>query len=42
VLQLVGALEEDLGLTIDDDALDAAHFQTIGTVVTFVMGQLPR
>jgi acyl carrier protein len=40
VLQLVGAIEEDFGLTIDDDLLDAKHFETIGTVVTFVMGQL--
>ena len=42
VLQLVGAIEENFGLTIDDEALDAEHFETIGTVVTFVMGQLPR
>jgi acyl carrier protein len=42
VLELVGAIEEDFGLTIDDDALDAEHFETIGTVVTFVMEQLPR
>jgi acyl carrier protein len=41
VLQLVGAIEEDFGLTIDDDALDAKHFETIGTVVTFLMGCLP-
>jgi len=42
VLALVGAIEEAFELTIDDEALEAEHFQTIGTVVTFVMGQLPR
>ena len=42
VLQLVGAIEEDFGLTIDDEALEAEHFATIGTVVTFVMGWLAR
>jgi acyl carrier protein len=40
VLELVGAIEEDFGLTIDDEALEAEHFETIGTVVTFVMGHL--
>jgi acyl carrier protein len=42
VLQLVGAIEEDFDLTIDDESLEAEHFQTVGTVVTFVMGQLGR
>lgn len=40
MLELVGAIEEDFGLTIDDEALEAEHFETIGTVVTFVMGHL--
>jgi acyl carrier protein len=42
VLQLVGAIEEDFGLTIDDEALAAEHFASIGTVVTFVMEWLRR
>jgi acyl carrier protein len=42
VLQLVGAIEEDFGLTIDDEALEAEHFRTIRTVVTFVMGWMAR
>jgi acyl carrier protein len=42
VLELVGAIEEDFGLTIDDEALDAEHFATIGSMVTFVMGWLSR
>jgi acyl carrier protein len=41
VLELVGAIEDDFGLTIDDDDLKAEHFETIGTVVTFVMRLLP-
>jgi acyl carrier protein len=40
VLQLVGAIEEDFGVTIDDETLEPEHFETIGSVVTFVMGQL--
>jgi acyl carrier protein len=40
VLELVGAIEADFGLTIDDEALEAEHFETIGAVVTFVMGHL--
>ncbi len=41
VLELVSAIEEDFGLTIDDESLEAAHFETIGTVVSFVMRLLP-
>jgi len=41
VLELVGAIEEDFGLTIEDEDLKAEHFETIGTVVTFVMRLLP-
>ena len=42
VLQLVGTMEEDFGLTIDDESLEAAHFETLGTVVTFVQRELAR
>ena len=42
VLQLVGAIEDDFGLTIDDEALEARHFETIGTMVTFVVGCLAQ
>jgi acyl carrier protein len=41
VLELVGAIEEHFGLTIEDEDLKAEHFETIGTVVTFVMRLLP-
>jgi acyl carrier protein len=42
VLQLVGGIEEDFDVTIDDESLEAAHFQSVGTVVTFVLGVLAR
>ena len=42
VLELVGAMEEAFDLTIDDESLEAAHFETIGTVVTFVQKALGR
>ena len=42
VLQLVGAMEEEFGLTIDDESLEAAYFETLGTVVAFVQGELER
>lgn len=42
VLQLVGAMEEDFGLTIDDESLQAEYFATLGAVVTFVQAELGR
>ena len=36
VLQLVAHIEEEFGLTIDDEDLDAEHFRTVGTVISFV------
>jgi acyl carrier protein len=36
VLQLVAALEERLGLTIDDDELHPDHFRTVGALVRFL------
>ena len=42
VLQLVGGIEEDFDVTIDDESLEAANFQSIGTVVTFVLGVLAQ
>jgi acyl carrier protein len=41
VLQLVSAIEEAYGLTIDDDELDREHFLTLGSVVTFIAERLP-
>lgn len=41
VLQLVSAIEEVWGLTIEDEELKREHFATLGTVVTFVQERLP-
>jgi acyl carrier protein len=41
VLQLVSAIEETWGLTIDDADLQRQHFATLGTVVTFIQERLP-
>jgi acyl carrier protein len=41
VLQLVSAIEETWGLTIDDADLQREHFATLGTVVTFIQDRLP-
>jgi len=40
VLQLVAALEERFGLTIDDDDLQPEHFRTVGTLVHFLEARL--
>lgn len=39
-LRIVLALEERFDLAIEDDALDAEHFRTVGSLVGFVEGQL--
>jgi len=36
IIQLVVALEEEFGLTIDDDDLLPDHFQTLGGLITFL------
>jgi acyl carrier protein len=40
MLRLIGAIEEAFQLTIDDDELDAAHFKTIGSLVSFIQERL--
>ena len=40
VLQLVAALEERLGVTIDDDELHPDHFRTVGALVRFLDARL--
>ena len=38
--RLITALEEQLGLTVDDDDMDGATFATVGALVDFVNGKL--
>lgn len=36
VVAILTALEERLGITVDDDAIDGATFATVGSLVAFV------
>lgn len=40
VITLIGALEEQLGMVIDDDDIDGSTFATIGSLTDFVSGKL--
>ncbi len=40
VVTLIGALEEQLGMVIDDDDIDGSTFATIGSLTDFVNGKL--
>jgi acyl carrier protein len=40
VVTLIGALEEHFGITIDDDDISGATFETLGSLSAFVDGKL--
>lgn len=40
VVSLITALEEHFGISIDDDEIDGAVFQTFGSLLEFVKGKL--
>lgn len=40
VLELVAALEQRFGITVDDDDVTAEVFETLGTLAAFVDGKL--
>ncbi|MFC0532173.1 acyl carrier protein [Phytohabitans kaempferiae] len=40
VLEVVAALEQRFGITIDDDDVTAEVFETLGTLAAFVDGKL--
>lgn len=40
VVNLITALEEQLGVVIDDDDIDGDSFATVGALVRFVQGKL--
>jgi acyl carrier protein len=40
VVQLIGALEEQYGFTVDDDEISAATFATLGSLSAFVKHKL--
>jgi acyl carrier protein len=40
VVSLISALEENLGIAIDDDDIDGETFATVGTLVDFVAARV--
>ena len=40
VVQLIGALEEQFGFTVDDDEISAETFATLGSLTAFVKYKL--
>lgn len=42
VIHIITALEERFGIGIDDDEIDAALFDTVGSLATFVDRKLGR
>lgn len=40
VVTLITTLEERLGITVDDDDIDGAVFETVGSLVAFVGARL--
>lgn len=39
VVSLIAALEEQFGIMIDDDEIDASTFETLGSLVVFCEGK---
>jgi acyl carrier protein len=42
VIQIITALEERFGITIDDDEIDASLFDTVGSLAAFVDSKIIR
>lgn len=40
VVSLITALEEQLGIVVDDDEIDGATFASVGSLTDFVTGKL--
>lgn len=40
VVSVLTSLEEQFGIMIDDDEVDASIFETVGTLVSFVEGKV--
>ena len=39
VVSVINALEDNLGITVDDDEISAETFETVGSLVSFVEGK---
>jgi acyl carrier protein len=42
VIQIIAALEEHFGFTIDDDEIDASLFESVGSLAAFVDRKIIR
>ena len=40
VVALIGALEEDLGIVVEDDDIDGSTFASVGSLTDFIEGKL--
>ena len=40
VVSIIGTLEERLGITVDDDDIDGATFESVGSLADFVSGKI--
>ena len=40
VVTLIGGLEDQFGITVEDDEIDGATFATVGTLVEFVKSKI--
>jgi acyl carrier protein len=40
VVALIAALEEQVGIVIDDDEIEGTTFATVGSLIDFVTGKL--
>lgn len=40
VVSLIGSLEDQFGLVVDDDEIDGETFATLGSLVDFVSGKI--
>lgn len=41
VVAVITAMEERLGITVEDDEIDGSTFQSVGTLTDFVAARLP-
>ena len=40
ILSVVAAIEDEFGLTLEDEELQVEYFRTLGSLVTFIQGKL--
>lgn len=40
ILSVIAAIEDEFGLTLEDEELQVEYFRTLGSLVTFIQGKL--